>query len=72
MISNIFEKFPRIKQETINFFRFLIIKPNYLILTATTDAAGYAPGQTIEIQLDVDNKSKQNIYEFRIGFYKVS
>lgn len=42
-----------------------------MILTATTETAGYAPGQTIEIQLDVDNRSKQNIHEFKIGFYKV-
>lgn len=55
----------------MNLFRLLTFISNNLTLTATTEASAYAPGQAIEIQLDVNNKSKNNIHEFKIEFFKV-
>lgn len=64
-------QFASIKQRNIKFFRFLMPKLNQLTITATIPTSGYAPGQAIPLQLDVQNKSDRNVTEFKIELIKV-
>lgn len=42
------------------------------MIAATVPTSGYAPGQAINVQIDVNNKSTKNISEFKIELNKVS
>lgn len=63
-------QFATTKQRNIKFFRFLMLKLNQLTLTASIPTSGYAPGQAIPLQLDVQNKSDRNVSEFRFDLIK--
>lgn len=45
---------------------------NNVEITATIPTSGYAPGQTIPLQIEVNNKSNKNISEFKVELNKVS
>lgn len=45
---------------------------NNVQITATIPSSGYAPGQKIPLEIDVNNKSIKNISEFKIELNKVS
>lgn len=45
---------------------------NNVSITATVPTSGYAPGQVISLQIDVNNKSNKNILEFKVELNKVS
>lgn len=47
-----------------------MLKLNQLIITASIPTSGYAPGQAIPLQLDVQNKSDRNATEFKIELIK--
>lgn len=42
-----------------------------VFITATIPYNGFAPGQVIPLQIDVDNKSNKNISEFKVDLIKV-
>lgn len=44
---------------------------NNISITATVPTSGYAPGQVIPLQIDVNNKSNKNILEFKVELNKV-
>lgn len=41
-------------------------------MNARLPVAGYTPGQTIELYLEINNKSDQNFFNFEIQIIKVS
>lgn len=45
---------------------------NNVQITATIPTSGYAPGQKIPLEIDVNNKSIKNISELKIELNKVS
>lgn len=47
-----------------------MLKLNRLTITASLPTSGYAPGQAIPLQLDVQNKSDRNVSEFKIELIK--
>lgn len=65
-------KVPTTKQQCVNFFGLLSLKLNNVTITATMPTSGYAPGQVIPLQIDVNNRSGRNISEFKIELNKVS
>lgn len=44
---------------------------NQLTVTAKIPTTGYAPGQAISLQLDVNNQSDRDIIEFNIDLIKI-
>ncbi|XP_031632114.1 arrestin domain-containing protein 2-like [Contarinia nasturtii] len=62
---------PTKKQQCVKFFRFLSMTLDNVSVTATIKHNGYAPGQMIPLQIDVDNKSNKNILEFKVELNKV-
>lgn len=65
-------KVPTKKHQCVKFFGLLSLKLNNVTITATMPTSGYAPGQVIPLQIDVNNKSSRNISEFKIELNKVS
>lgn len=47
-----------------------MLKLDQLTITASIPTSGYAPGQAIPLQLDVQNKSDRNVLEFKIELIK--
>lgn len=45
---------------------------NNVVIAASMPTSGYAPGQVIPLQIDVNNKSNKNISEFKVELNKVS
>lgn len=43
-----------------------------MIIEASTPVGGYAPGQTINLQIHVDNQSKESVSKFSVKLVKVS
>lgn len=63
---------PTKKQQSVKFFRLLSLTLNNVVIAATVPTSGYASGQSIPVQIDVNNKSAKNISEFKIELNKVS
>lgn len=60
----------KVKSFSICFLYCLTTDPMYV--TAQTPAAGYIPGQTIELSLKFNNESNQTFRNFQIQLVKVS
>lgn len=45
---------------------------NNVLITATIPTSGYAPGQLIPLEININNKSNKNILEFKVELNKVS
>lgn len=45
---------------------------NNVVIAASMPTSGYAPGQVIPLQIDVNNKSNKHISEFKVELNKVS
>lgn len=56
----------------MKFFRLLSLTLNNVVIAASVPTSGYAPGQSIPVQIDINNKSTKNISEFKIELNKVS
>lgn len=60
------------KQQCLKFFRLQSLSRDIVSITASIPTSGFAPGQIIPLEIDVNNTSDRNIFGFKVELIKVS
>lgn len=74
-LNNFFLQYPLVKEERKTFFICCLLcccETDPLFINARIPVGGYTPGQTIELLLEINNKSDQTFQNFEIQIIKVT
>lgn len=74
-LSSLVFQFPLVKEERKTFFVCCLLcccETSPVFIKARIPVTGYTPGQTIEVALEINNKSDQRFQNFQVQIIKVS